>query len=1430
MDHAERHSDDVSLDTGSFRIAAHLEGGAGDLSSLPVSDDDEDLLGTLSPVFVTEPTREERLDEAIGRWRLSLAGLAGGHDFLTDMRGQDHLDLTHGHPQGLARLMASRGPTRLSSIVREADALAHAQKDAHRIREIALAHAEEHGLTTCYLGIGEAMWLSPSGRWNHAPILLRPITLQERGEARDDVDLDVDAAVDINPLLMRTLRDEGVLIDSRALVELTNSQHGFDPQPVLDAFRSLGEALPGFRATHALVVGTLVDASGPLLEDFDVPVEDIARHPLIAALAGDAEAASQVAEGASEAGTSSTDPQAAPIAQPAPVAQPDPDAREIARALGDAPALAVQTPPGSATSATVVALVTEQLAAGKRVLLVSQRASRLHELGRHLEDAGISDLVLSLIPDPQLQRGASRSLVRSLAQASAFAAPVSTDAPAGLAEASDVLSGHVEAMHRVQDRWKVSAHEAINALADLSRRRPAPRTSVRLGAEVAERMMDSPERYRDLLRRAAVSGALAMREEDSPWYGAAITSDTQARRALDLLSQLDSSLIAELEESAAALGAPCHLSHATTLTALLTQVSTLEAMRDLFRRVRPEIFSQDIDQMLAALADAATRTSQGVQMGFGERRRWKKLAREMLQPSAPTDDLPALLTRARDVRAAWTRLVTDAGVRPVVPKRLDDAAERSARAQAITDELSVLLAGTAGGTDLADTDFGALAARCRDLLEGRDVLDVLPERTSLLRELDFEGFGPLVSDLRERGVGEDLVLAELELSWWVSVLEFIARAEPTLAHYDGTKLSQVAERYRRLDEQYLGAGRYRVRQRADDLLVETMKRFPDTSRSAIVELGAAGAVSVKDTAAKYQDIVFRARPLWLASPYMVPQVIPTGEHFDLVVLADASTLPTAAAIPAIARARQCIVLGDPLEYADPEALTREAEVAPELSPFAAASAVSTASAPPTLTGEQEVLAEARSFLLDDVSAIAPVVRLVRDHHPATGGVRRFVGALAASMHEDWTRIVAPPSPDQVDDDAYVYVEDGRGAILPGADYIESTEAELQRVSDLVIYHARHSPERSLAIITLTPAHAERVRERVMGTVSALPDLRDFFLLEDAEFFTVVPAERATSLVRDDIIVSLGFGLTPHDRLLHRFGPLSGPHGRRVLVTALTKARGRTSVVSAVHTRDIDRDRLRSDGARDLFALLAFLESGGDEAVLREHLALDVSEVPDVSQAPEAPEASPAPDSSRALVADLAERLRRMGYLVEEDYGLTDERVELAVAHPELPGRFLVAVATDGPRYRAVPDQRERDRLEAERLEAAGWTVERVWSWALFIDPVGESERVRKTVERAYQEYLDSQADLRGRGGAPRHRLRKPKVPAGHPLSFYGPEDFDAVVAYLVSDGRARLADQLAADVREFLAFDSRSVLLDVSISSAIRRYQDAQQEGSARGH
>lgn len=1450
-------------------------------------------------------SREDLVQDALQQWAHDITGGTSTPSFLTHMRaGATVLDLTHSHPSGLAQLLANRGPTRLSSLVREVGALADARAHARAIREVAERHAEEVGLTTCHLGIGEATWEPEDGSAPmHAPVLVRPITLRLRGNAREDVDLDLDATADLNPVLLRALREAGVAVDARALLSTTDGPHGFDPTPVLDAFRSLGEPLPGFRISHALVIGNLMDAAGTIAADLDEDPDDFSAHPVVAALAGAADAREELTAAAAK------DITAESVPEDELVAAVDPDHRAVLARVLDGQNVVATTVPGSDGLDLVVDLAAELTARGRSVLVVSQRRRNLGRLVELAEQRGLGELVFDLSPDPALQRNASAALLRSLRRAGSHGIGPDAEEPEALAQAREILAGHVEAMHRTQQPWGVSAHEAISALAALTRRRPAPLTTVRLRAEVAASMIGGErDRFADLLREAADVGVLSAGPEQSAWYGAPISSDTQAQRARELVAQLREDALPRMQRAIDATGPQIGLRPVDTLEGLIARLDLLDQVREVLGEFQPAAFRAELSDLVAATADKQWRAEHGVTMGWGVRRRLVKQAHALQRPTAVVPDLHAGLVQLRRILAQWRAVALEKDSVPTLPQNLDAARRAAADTQHALDEFGLLAEGSAAGGDLPRTELEELQRLLHALDADIEDLQELPRRTTLLRRLDFDGLGELVEDLRARRVGREDVGAELDLAWWRSVLELIAGAEPTISQYDGTSLSQVAERFRRLDAAYLAEAAPRIHAAADEVLVETMKTYPDTSRAAIAELARSSTVSVRDLAAKYEDILFQARPIWLASPFLVPQVMPRGRHIDVVIIADGGRLPTAAALPSIVRASQTVVVGDVLEYGG--------------------------DAP---------------GLVDDLLPIASHVELLHDSQPASEGLRRFAQrrALVGPVR-------AMPGPVATEPDRLIHVENGRGSVIEGAQYVESTEAELRRVTDLVIDHARTRPERSLAVFALTETHARRLMERIMQTVAVIPSLRPFFDPSVAEFFTVAPAAHASTIVRDDVIVSIGFGRTPHDRMLHNFGPLSGPQGRKALATVLTRARGRTTVVSAISIDDLDPARLRTEGAQDLRALLWVLRGGSDvpvtpqvellrggesaepeaailpetadpseepadgagttppgeeepeglsdedlDAAIEAALARKAAEAagesleddegpaetdepaeedvsradgapsdgdipsaadhaagaqapggdeaeavetgaPDEEPAGDGPAEATAPSAAEllapgeepaprreletdALVRDLADRLTRLGLLVEKDFGLDEDRIELAIGHPELPGRYLLAVDTDGDRYVATRSQRERDRLRAEWLEAVGWVTERVWSWALFIDPDGEAERIRRAVERALMLARSDDAEsARSGAGTIRHRLPRPQIPAGHPLSFYSSEDFDAVVEYICSDGRARLEDQLATEVRSFLGFEKRSVLLDVSVSSAIRRYQERQ--------
>jgi REase_MTES_1575/AAA domain len=323
------------------------------------------------------------------------------------------------------------------------------------------------------------------------------------------------------------------------------------------------------------------------------------------------------------------------------------------------------------------------------------------------------------------------------------------------------------------------------------------------------------------------------------------------------------------------------------------------------------------------------------------------------------------------------------------------------------------------------------------------------------------------------------------------------------------------------------------------------------------------------------------------------------------------------------------------------------------------------------------------------------------------------------------------------------VVDGSAPVQPGLEAIESTQAEVDRVVQLVLTHARTRPGESLGVIALGIMHATQIDDalRIALTEGAGNGVGDFFDEDRAERFFVKNLDRVQGDERDAIILSIGYGKTPHGRVLHRFGPLNLEGGERRLNVAITRARRRMTVVSSFTAADLDPTRLKARGALMLRDFLRYAADGGAQPVPQAQAGPD-------SQAQAGPVSQDALDGASdgagdgagddtasgvqldPLVANLAFRLRSEGLVVHAGYGTSAQRLDLAVEDPQCHGRVLVAVETDGLRYAAMSSTRDRDRLRVEQLRRRGWEHVRVWSTDLFRDPARDVARISAAVRTA----------------------------------------------------------------------------------------------------
>ncbi|MDX2026637.1 MAG: AAA family ATPase, partial [Microcella sp.] len=268
-----------------------------------------------------------------------------------------------------------------------------------------------------------------------------------------------------------------------------------------------------------------------------------------------------------------------------------------------------------------------------------------------------------------------------------------------------------------------------------------------------------------------------------------------------------------------------------------------------------------------------------------------------------------------------------------------------------------------------------------------------------------------------------------------------------------------------------------------------------------------------------------------------------------------------------------------------------------------------------------------------------------------------------------------------------YLDDGHGMPDPDSGAIESVDAEVLRTVDLVIEHATARPTESLMVVTASAKHAARVHTAVLEALTHRPDLHDVLLGDRAEPFAVLTIEQSVAQSRDRVIFSIGFGRTPHGRVLTEFGSLGRPGGDRLLAVAMTRARRYVRIVSCIRPSDLDDDRL-SHGARALADLFDDIEA--------RRTAVEV------------------PDDSDPMLIDLARRLEARGMKVALGH-----RGKLPLVASR--GGYCVAVETDAAL--AHLSLRESLRLRPDLLRRLGWHYARVHVFELFSDPEAVADRI-----------------------------------------------------------------------------------------------------------
>lgn len=1315
------------------------------------------------------------------------------------------LDLSGAETRAFAALLHGQ-PVNLTHLAPAAD-LEELTRRARAIEHRALANQEEKGITTLFLGLGLATWApDDSGRLPAAVVLLAPVAFAPaRMSAGQSLTIRCSGAVQPNPVLLSVLASRfGLnLVPADLLGDLADDEELPDLEAVLERLRTAAADVPGFEVSPRALLGNFSFQKMAMVQDLEIHAPELRSHPLIAALAGDPVEAAVLRARQSAAPTLALDT----VAPDDEFLFLDADAsqqRTIALVQQGYSGV-IQGPPGTGKSQTIANLIATLAASGKRVLFVAEKRAALEVVLRRLETAGLGRLALDLHGADISRRAVVQRFTENLAQVRETAAADSRAIHQQFADRRGRLNLHAARLHLPRPPSMLSVYDLIGRVLRMPlAERPATRWRDQALLFVTP---DAIARVRDLLTEAGAFRTLFLRDDGSPWTFAALTDGAAARRAHELAVQVAAERLPALRAAAADLAAALGIVPPATVDACWALDGLLGELDGTLNRYRAALFRHDLAALVQQLEPARPGGLRGAWHWItnGTLRAGESLARSLRHAGFAWGDALLLeLTAAADQQARWhawpsADAAATGGVRTAdpaahaAPPRIDaalrpvpDDLETIIQAhqafpqalQSLSENLAELAPLLNHGA-LSTLGFDDLAALVAALAADATTPLRLPRLRAIEQELAALGVGALLDELRATRPTTELWPELCEHAWLLSCLDQAFAETPELGGFDVATHERFVREFCALDARRLTIAAQRVRRAHAERIIEALNAHPQQAQLVRRELEKRRRqLPLRRMLAEAPDVLLALCPCWMASPLSVSQLLDARRrYFDVVIFDEASQVLPEDAVSSILRGDQLVVAGDRYQL------------------------------PPTTffsdAGEPDAPDDAPT---EGFESLLDVLGTLFDPWSLEWHYRSRDEALIAfsNRHIYANRLLTFPGPGGPPVLTHELV------IPPGYDpgQEESVAAEVERVTALVLAHAQQRPDETLGVIAMGIRHAERIELALERALQQHPELEAFFDQQRAERFFVKNLERVQGDERDAIILTIGYGKDRNGRLPYRFGPLLLEGGERRLNVAVTRARRRMTLVSSFRYNDMEPGRSNARGVELLRLYLRYAETGGT--------------------ALESPDSAGVGTEALDLFSqDFAETLRACGIDLQVRHGSSRGRIEYVVRHPTHPERLVLALESDGAAYASIPTARDRDRLRQQHLEALGWRYQRVWALAWLLQREQEVQRILAACAHAVQR-TDANAQQTRELAAeiaeqsvrtvkltPAVRGARPHVPLRNAIESYRPEEIQALVRWILSDGRLRTDEEILDEMVQELGFKRRGTRIEAVVRTAI---------------
>ncbi len=1231
------------------------------------------------------------------------------------------------------------------------------------IYQSARSSLEEGGANSLHLALGFLSW-SPAGKDQRcrAPLLLMPVTL-ERRTIRSGfrlVRLDDDAR--INPTLLQMLRQDFRLTIPEFERDLLTNASGPDVPLIWRIARLAIKDMKGFELTEEVTLSNFSFAKYLMWKDLVDRTELLKRNRVVRHLIETPKETFAAESAMPEEHRLDEDVHPKELFMPL-IADSSQTAAVVAASRGKD--FVLFGPPGTGKSQTIANMIAQLLGDGRSVLFVSQKTTALEVVRRRLNDIGLGAFCLEVHSAKAQKAAVLNQLKTAWETRAADAVSAWETATEDLKGLRDRLNEVVAALHRRHGNG-LSVHSALGRV--VAHRNLAPELQLSFASleqhdEAAMRhMRELCRKLKTSLNALDVAPALHPLKELqacqwSPlWQGSLKAACERFRnKAGDLLEAAAAladaygvpesadpklffywiafasiALKPEAAKSAVLISQDANRLKSVFETWLKDRAAYETARGRLAKQYRDSVLSIDLARLLLDWRDA-------LNAPFYSRTGKKKRVWDVLSPFAggtmPADlgaEIAQLIevkeTRAKvlshdaalsTLGSLWQGLQTEPSQ---VRKAFEWLQEATQVAAALANKdrdrpgwlacLKAVILNASPGRGRLAVD-GKKAYDAYDAFEkARDELIALtcikddwlgiPRSGRWLREAlalveawqsnlqkcqrwcDWQrqavaaqasGLKPLIEALLNGEIAFTEIDSAFELAyarWWV---ERAVHADAVLRDFVSSQHEDAISQFVELDEKVAQLSRHVVLSRLASA-VPGRNAFGQDMEFGVLSREIekrARHMPLRRLFSHMPNALTRLTPCVMMSPLSVAQYLPAdAKPFDVVIFDEASQIPVWDAIGAIARGNQVIVAGDPKQLPPTSFFDRGND-----------------------GGEDASDLEDLDSILDEcLAANIPRKRLVWHYRSRHESLITFSNA----RYYDG-QLVTFPSP-VTKDTALRFVHVPGGIYERGSGRVNKEEARavvrevVRRLSD----PSFAAKESSIGVVTFN-AEQQRLIERLLEEERRdKQDLERFFGgREWHEPVFVKNLESVQGDERDVILFSVAYGPDQAGKVSVQISTLNKDGGTRRLNVAITRARSELVVFATLRPEQIDLSRTKAAGIRDFKHFLEFAERGPRAL---------------------AEAAAPMGDTESPFEDAVKKALEERGWVVHPQVGVSSFRVDLGIAHPDAPGRYLAGVECDGATYHRSATARDRDRLRERVLRNLGWSIHRVWSTDWWVEP------------------------------------------------------------------------------------------------------------------